>query len=188
MAKMKVFEYDSYEHYVECQTKANKDKILWTWVEPHDIEWVCNHKKSAEKILCHGTRNGYEQILFLRQFPDAEIIGTEISDTAEYFDMTVHHDFSKPKSEWINKFDIVYSNSFDHSYDPKKTILTWLDQLNETGKLYLEFCEYWAKESSASDPVEANWDEIEKFLNELCTVNTIHTVDNLKRFFVCCKK
>ena len=46
-----------------------------------------------------------------------------------------------PREEWIGKADIVYSNSFDHSNDPKKTIEAWRDQLNETGSIYLEYNE-----------------------------------------------
>jgi hypothetical protein len=55
--------------------------------------------------------------------------------------MTVQHDFSIPKEEWIGKADIVYSNSFDHSNVPEKTIQTWKNQLNKSGRIYLEYSE-----------------------------------------------
>ncbi len=88
-------------------------------------------------VLCHGTRNAREQEYFKNLLPFAEIIGTEISYTAAEFPMTEQHDFHEPQDKWLNKFDIVYSNSFDHSYDPEKCINTWKDQLSSNGSLYI---------------------------------------------------
>ena len=52
--------------------------------------------------------------------------------------MTVQHDFHEQKKEWVDHFDILYSNSFDHSYDPWKCIKTWGDQLKQGGWAFLE--------------------------------------------------
>lgn len=138
---MRIYEHKSYDEYVEWQTKINKEKLNWVYAREHAIKKICEDKKAASFIICHGTRNGGEMKLFLNHFPYTYIIGTEISDTATQFENTVQHDFSIPKKEWIGKADIVYSNSFDHTNDPKKTIETWRDQLNETGTLYLEYNE-----------------------------------------------
>jgi len=138
---MKIYEHKSYEEYVESQTKVNKSKIKWVYAKEHAIKKICEHKKEASFIICHGTRNGGEMRFFLKHFPNTYIIGSEISDTADQFENTIQHDFSMPREEWIGKADIVYSNSFDHSNDPKKTIETWRDQLNETGSIYLEYNE-----------------------------------------------
>jgi hypothetical protein len=87
-------------------------------------------------------------------------VGTEISDTATQFPMTVQHDFTIPKEEWLGKFDIVYSNSFDHTINPEKTINTWANQLSPTGTLYLEYSEEQS-EGSYGDPLDATAKEIE---------------------------
>ena len=90
-----------------------------------------------------------------------KIIGTEISHTADKYQMTIQHDFHEVKDEWINKFDIIYSNSFDHSYDPVKCLNTWKDQLSESGSLYLEHC--WQPKhniSRLSDPLEISKEEL----------------------------
>ena len=142
MEFMKIYPHKSYEAYVKAQIKVNKQKLGWVNVRPRVItDLICkDYKKVADFIICHGTRNGKEQKWFKREFPEAYIIGTEISYTAKHFTMTIQHDFSEPKKQWIGKADIVYSNSFDHSFDPDKTIQTWRDQLKpDIGKIYLVF-------------------------------------------------
>lgn len=68
----------------------------------------------AKTVLCHGTRNEKEQKLFLKKYPNAEIVGTEISHTAKDFPLTVQWDFHDIKDEWIGKFFIFFKgrNSF----------------------------------------------------------------------------
>ena len=160
---MKVFNYRNYEHYKTSQTRTNKEKLDWIYARENVIDVICKDKKKAENIICHGTRNGAEQKYFKRFFPNAYIIGTEISDTASQFPMTVEHDFSIQKDEWINKFDIVYSNAFDHSIDPEQTLITWKNQLVHNGRLYLEYAESQSICNDA-DPLDASKQEIYNLL------------------------
>ena len=39
----------------------------------------------------------------------------------------------KEKKEWIDFFDFVYTNSLDQSYDPRKALEIWLDQIKKNG-------------------------------------------------------
>ena len=139
---MKIYKYKNYAQYVEEQTKANKIKLGWTYVKRPVIDSICSNYSSLRTedgvvksnedpsfIICHGTRKGTEQKLFKINYPNAEIIGTEISDTATLFRMTIQHDFTIPIEEWIGKADIVYSNSFDHTIDP---VEVW-DMIIENG-------------------------------------------------------
>lgn len=139
---MRIYEHKSYEEYVEAQTKINKSKITWVYANPEKIKKICEENPDCKFVICHGTRNGAEQKYFKKHLPNAEIIGTEISDNAETFEMTVQHDFSIPKEEWIGKADIVYSNALDHSNVPEKTIQTWKNQLSKSGRIYLEYSEH----------------------------------------------
>jgi hypothetical protein len=157
---MKICSYKNYEEYVEWQTKTNKIKLNWVYAKKHAIDKICADKKEAKFIICHGTRNGKEMQMFLDNFPDCYIIGTEISNTANSFPHTIQHDFTFPKNEWIGKADIVYSNSLDHTIDPHKTIQTWRDQLNPTGTLYIEYNEGQSV-GNLSDPLDATLQEIE---------------------------
>lgn len=162
---MKIFKYKDYDHYKEAQTRTNKAKLDWIYARESVIKVICKDKATASNIICHGTRNGAEQQYFKKHFPNAYIIGTEISDTAEKFPMTVQHDFTHEKEEWIAKFDIVYSNAFDHSIDPEKTITTWKNQLTETGRLYLEYAESQSICNDA-DPLDATKEEIKNLIKK----------------------
>ena len=122
---MRVYEYKDYDDYVEAQTWTNKEKLTWRYVKPHTIKRICEHKPYPAFIICHGTRNGTEQKYFKDNYPNAYVIGTEISETATQFPMTLHHDFTFPIEKWIGKADIVYSNSFDHTIDPEKIIANY---------------------------------------------------------------
>jgi len=161
----RIYEYKDYTEYVEWQTKTNKKKINWVFARKSVIDQLSKLKPDAKNIICHGTRNGAEQKYFLENFPKAYIIGTEISDTATSFDMTVQHDFMEQRQEWIEKFDIVYSNSFDHTIQPKETLAVWKQQLNKNGHLFLEYSE----EQSVcipQDPLDAELSEIIEWMIE----------------------
>jgi len=167
---MKIYTYRDYDHYVEMQTEANKKKIDWRYVKPETVKRIVDHFRKnfdgdPKAIICHGTRNGGEQQFFQGHFPNAEIVGTEISETAEQFPMTVQWDFTKQKDEWIGKHDIVYSNSFDHSIDPEETLRVWTEQLTPNGILYIEYSEQQS-ESSAYDPLDATNKEVVKMIRD----------------------
>lgn len=159
----KIYKYKDYEEYVEWQTKTNKSKITWTFVREDVINKLAKLSPDAKNIICHGTRNGTEQKHFLKNFPNAYIIGTEISDTATQFEMTVQHDFMEQREEWIEKFDIVYSNSFDHSIRPEDTLAVWKQQLNQNGHLFLEYSEQQS-ECIPQDPLDAKLSEVERWV------------------------
>lgn len=164
---MKIYKYSNYEEYVNAQIEANIKKNNNIWVQLETIEKIKSMQDKATYILCHGTRNGAEQKFFKKFYPDAIVIGTEISHTATTFEMTIQHDFHDYKEEWINKFDIVYSNSFDHSYDPTKSLSTWRDQIKGSGKLYLELMLDIDNRSSKSDPLEINENELKELIYSL---------------------
>lgn len=164
---MKIFEYPSYEAYVAAQVKANKAKVgKIVYVQEQTILSICRYHKSInlpiDNILCHGTRDGSEQGFFAKAVPTATlIIGSEISDNAISFPMTIQHDFNKVKDSWIGNFDIVYSNSFDHSITPHDTIKVWMNQLKPDGRLYIEWSETQNNGGVIeSDPLNASHKEM----------------------------
>tara|TARA_Y100001963_G_scaffold155802_1_gene247870 strand:+ start:8035 stop:8613 length:579 start_codon:yes stop_codon:yes gene_type:complete len=150
---MKVYPYKDYKEYVDIQTKINKEKLSWVYVYKETIQKICNVRPKAKRILCHGTRNGAEQKMFM-DILGCYAIGSEISDNAYQFEHTIQWDFTEPREEWINSFDIVYSNSFDHTIDPYKTLQTWKEQLKDDGMLCIEYSENQSVGSEA-DPLDA---------------------------------
>ena len=158
---MKIFEYDSYGEYVRFQTAANKKKINNVFVRESTIKGIKSQFPSAQSILCHGTRNGAEIKFFQRSYgKDATVLGTEISDTATNYANTVQWDFMKSNPEWVGKYDIVYSNAFDHCTDPEHTLKVWSDQIKENGRLFIELAlGKKHNNSTATDPLEYSKEE-----------------------------
>lgn len=134
-------EYKDYDEYVAIQISGNKEKIGLTWVVEENIEFLSHYLleklKTVEAGICHGTRRGQEQNWFSGKL-NASIFGTEISDTATEFPNTIQWDFHEVKPEWLGKFDFIYSNSFDHSYDPEKCLNAWMSCLKEGGLCIIE--------------------------------------------------
>lgn len=143
-----LFEYQDskgqfdYNKYKQIQTEGNKRKINNVWVIEENVAFLAQYIKDKknghpEFGLCHGTRRGKEQKWF-RKYLNCEVIGTEISDSANQFSNTIQWDFHETKEEWKNSVDFIYSNSFDHSYNPKKCLDAWMSCLNEDGICIIE--------------------------------------------------
>lgn len=166
---MKIWKYKDEKEYRQHQYKANAEKIDRIWVQDFDIEYIAISMRSkaidVKSVLCHGTRNGAEQRYFKKFFPNLkEVIGTEIAPTAKDFEDTIRHDFQKVHDQLIGRFDIVYSNSLDHSRNPLETLKIWGNQLknNHRSVMWLDVVfNHHVNSSSASDPIE--WDSQEEF-------------------------
>jgi SAM-dependent methyltransferase len=134
--------------YRREQEKGNRAKITQIWTSEPNLKFICQWLSDrglvAKFILCHGTRNGFEQRIFKEAF-QCEVIGTEISPTASQFPMTVQADFHEPNPAWDGRADIVYSNSLDHAYDPAKALRAWAQSVRDGGVIILE-------KASDSDP------------------------------------
>jgi hypothetical protein len=130
-----------YERYKQVQAAGNKEKIGQVWATEDNIaflsEYFAKHLGTIKFGLCHGTRQGKEQAWF-KQHLDCEVLGTEISDTATQFPDTIQWDFHEVKPEWIDAVDFVYSNSFDHSYDPERCLRAWMSCVKSGGLCVLE--------------------------------------------------
>lgn len=164
---MKVYQYRDYDHYKEKQIAANRQKINRVWCSKCTVEHLRKIYPDAKTILCHGARNGTEVRWFKELYPDAEVIGTDISPTANDYDDMVEWDFNEVKEEWIGKFDLIYSNSFDHTYDPKKCLETWTGQVSENGVLCVELMVDDNNKSTEMDPLQINQHEFIMLLEEL---------------------
>jgi hypothetical protein len=130
-----------YAAYKRIQTEGNRLKLDQVWVREDNIALLAAYIRSLipspEFGICHGTRRGKEQEWF-RHYLGCEVIGTEISGTAELFPHTIQWDFHEVKPEWIKAADFIYSNSFDHSYDPEKCLNAWMRCLKKGGLCILE--------------------------------------------------
>ena len=161
----KIYKYKNYDEYKDTQIFFNKQKINKVWADENTLKILSNFLKEnikSEKIkgLCHGSRNGFEQKCFINEIPNVEVIGTDISETANDYDNSIVHDFHDEKKEWIENFDFVYSNSLDQSYDPEKALNTWINQVKKDRYVIIEHSDQHGVISSGKmDPfgVEANF-------------------------------
>lgn len=126
-----------------------------TSIDDGDIQmlsgWLCDNISPLARGLCHGTRNGKEQKLF-KEFTGAQVLGTDISPTATQFPDTIQHDFHEIKSEWIDHFDFIFSNSYDHSYNLEYCIKQWFRCLRPGGICILEHSNGYV-DAKESDPI-----------------------------------
>jgi hypothetical protein len=146
------------KEYFELQTKTNETKRTRVFASEENIDFICGfiRKRFNDKpinLLCHGTRSGFEQKMFRKYLPaNSEVIGSELSPSAFGYTDTVVWDFNVLNPDWENKFDVLYSNSHDHSLNLRETLQVWLSSLNKTGFIILEhsIAHEWFKKSEPS--------------------------------------
>ena len=167
---MKIYsEYKSYQEYVDIQTETNKEKIEVVWVMQEEVIQLSNYivdKYSDEihYVMCHGARNGTEVKYFTESLPDNWIVeGNDISDTANAYGLH-QWDMQYCYEGWKQKFTIQYTNSFDHVYDPQKTINSFMKQCATGGSVFIQWTENLNNEPIASDPLSISLSE----LSEMC--------------------
>jgi hypothetical protein len=161
-------EFD-YEAYRRVQTSGNHRKLRAQWVDEDSIRWLSDLILTLivqpKFGLCHGTRQGLEQKWFAK-YLECEVLGTEISDTATQFPNTIQWDFHDVKPEWLDKADFVYSNSWDHSYDPHKLFPAWMSCVRPGGICILEHSGQHVNVTEL-DPLGMTVQEMVAFLDHL---------------------
>lgn len=166
--KTGLYKYSDYNEYKQSQIEGNLRKLDCVWASEENIKMLADHIKQHVPDLkfgiCHGTRRGEEQALF-RKILNIEVIGTEISPTATQFPNTIEWDFHDVKDEWINNVDFIYSNSFDHSYDPQKCLDAWMSCIKPNGLCILEWTECHAV-ATKTDPFGGNRQMYEELINK----------------------
>ena len=138
-----LYEYNSYDEYRKTQIDHNIRKLSKVWADDKTLDRVAEKALSIKtgeiiKGICHGTRNGFEQNYLTSNFERIHAIGTDISESAREFPLSFVWDFHERKTEWVNSFDFVYSNSLDQAWNPKKAITSWLEQINSSGTVIIE--------------------------------------------------
>lgn len=181
---MKIYKYKNYSEYVNCQKEANARKSANVWAVEENIKFLAdyiNKNIEAKTGLCHGTRGGYEQAWFRKYIPDCVVIGTEIGDASAKY--TMQWDFNQYHPDLENNFDFIYSNSFDHAFNPMETIKIWFEQLKSGGYIFLEYDKRQehtgeiSKSVNKTDPVSITIDElitlIPAWLDYKCKISVI---------------
>tara|TARA_Y100000401_G_C8299579_1_gene213262 strand:- start:31 stop:762 length:732 start_codon:yes stop_codon:yes gene_type:complete len=134
-----------YESYVENQKILNSKKFGVGCNDGIEVfekikEEVLNRNSEPTFGLCHGVRSGWENKTLGEQL-NCKVIGTEIGDKFGHPEITIQWDMHEIKDEWIGKCDVIYTNSFDHSYDPIYALNQWSKCLKKTGIIVTQFTE-----------------------------------------------
>ncbi len=141
-AAMQLTRFTSYEQYIETQCRVTASKPKSVWMTATDVEAVAaavrRHVPGAQAGMCHGVRNGWEAHA-LRAALAIDVYGTEIADVAKALPYLIQWDFHEDRPDWVGRFDFVYSNSLDHSYDPKKAVDCWMRSLQPQGVCILHW-------------------------------------------------
>lgn len=165
--------YPDYAAYRDVQVAGNKAKLRMQFVKESHIAILADYLSvtlgQVRFGICHGTRRGAEQAWFRAHLPgEPEVIGTEISDTASDFAHTVQWDFHEPNPDWTGRADFVYSNSWDHAYDPDAAFSAWIDALRPGGMLLLDYTKGQTPEAAnALDPFGVTHEALVKRLEAL---------------------
>lgn len=171
---MKQYKHKDYKEYVEAQVDKNERKIKNVWVNKGELISLSKQiKKCIPNIsfgICHGVRNSWE-VKVLRQLLGIHIIGTEISPSATNFKNTIQWDFHKLKDEWINSVDFIYSNSFDHSYDPSKCLDVWMKCIKKhKGICFIHWMSTNVNKVDAADCFAGSLKEYRELFNKKYTI------------------
>ncbi|NJD06557.1 MAG: hypothetical protein FIA97_08660 [Methylococcaceae bacterium] len=172
---MKLYRYQNqkgnfdYERYRAAQVAGNKEKLHANWCDERCIKslagYILRNVSNVSFGLCHGARRDHEQRWF-REVANIEVIGTEISDTATQFPNTIQWDFHEVKEEWLGGVDFIYSNAYDHSYDPNKLFNAWFSCLKLGGLCILEYTKpgHQDEQVTEMDPFGLSIEELVHFI------------------------
>ena len=163
---MDLYQYESYDEYKKLQIECNRKKHDSVWAKEKYIKEICKYLKGSKRGLCHGVRTGKEVEYFLKYLPKCKIIGTEISPSVMGFKNILVWDFHEIKKDWIRKFNFIYSNSLDHSYNPTKALLNWLKCLKKNGIMIIEHTKRH-EESTKYDPFGTNFSELRVYIDHI---------------------
>jgi SAM-dependent methyltransferase len=161
-----LYEYPDYDTYRAVQTAGNKAKLKRQFVKESHVVTLSRAIDAAIGPvtfgLCHGTRRGLEQAWFSSHLAgNPHVLGTEISDTATEFPNTVQWDFHDPNPDWLGRADFVYSNSWDHAFDPARAFAAWMESLRPGGWLLLDHNRNQSPESAnALDPFGVTYERL----------------------------
>ncbi len=175
---MELYEHTNYDFYVAVQRKLTRRKTdsgkkYFSWCDEEMMSWVNErlhtYKSNIETILCHGCRCGTEVDVLTRLNPTAKVFGTDIYGEAFKFDRTYFRemDWDTVPEEWMNYFDVIYSNSIDHSRHPIDTLLAWKSELKSDGICYISF--YWGRGVSREDCFQLDRTRPMDEINEICS-------------------
>ena len=155
---VRIWKYANYKEYVSSQVKRWKSQRKK--VKPFEyyknivrplFDFVDKDKIST--VICQGVRNDNEVQCMRKIFKKSTVYGTDIS--YESHAQNIYRlDFSKCPEDWGKKFDLLFSNSIDHSYIGEDILKEWVRITR--GYMIIQFA---GSSPRPSDPFSVDSDE-----------------------------
>jgi len=157
---METYEHKNYEWYTAVQKKLTAKKTdhgnsSLSWIDEEGLvvvnKLIHSHVNDIKVVVCHGCRSGVEVDVLQRLNPDARVFGTDLYGEAYKYNRTYFRemDFDDVPPEWVGYFDVIYSNSIDHSRNPINTLMAWKSELKNNGICFVNF--HWGRGVSRED-------------------------------------
>lgn len=168
----RLFRYPDYQTYRDVQQEGNRRKRGWQFVPRSHVDLCAGFiDETVGPVvfgICHGTRSGAEQAWFAEALNgQPEVIGTEISETAHEYPNTVQWDFHDPNPDWERRADFVYSNSWDHAFEPLRAFASWLQSLRPGGVMLLDHTNgHFPRNVNKLDPFGIQRRRLQELLDE----------------------
>lgn len=123
--------------YEEAQIERSRAKFGYCKVPLADVQRYHAHLGPVLPVCCLGVRNGQELDRFRAVWvPWGQVLGVEINPDCQRPDVRVSS-FDDLPAQWMGQFGLVFSNSLDHSQDPRVTVRIWQGLLRVGGTLIL---------------------------------------------------
>ena len=127
--------------YQNAQIKRHEAKANKKRKEEHYLSCVKNISHLVQKesdMICLGTRNNHERDVFRKGLSsfNVKVYSLDISplSKADYI-----MDFNDMPNDWNNRWDILFSNSLDHSIDATEVFYKWIDIIKKDGIMVIGF-------------------------------------------------
>jgi len=134
--------------YQDAQIKRHKAKANKKRKEEHYLGCVNRISHLVQKesdMICMGTRNNHERDVFEKGLSDfnVKVYSLDISplskDISPLSKADYVMDFNDMSNDWNNKWDMLFSNSLDHSIDATEVFYKWIDITKPNGILVIGF-------------------------------------------------
>ena len=117
--------------------KSSKKRKSLFYREVSEVILTSHDVDKQKTMLALGSRNNHERDCF-KNYLHCRVFSSDISPASKT-DFII--DFNFMPDEWKDKWDIIYSNSIDHTINPTKSYKDWLACLKLGGLLVIGFLE-----------------------------------------------
>lgn len=93
-------------------------------------------EKKYKNMICLGSRNNWEKTILKKYLDSLEIFDLDICEKSNC-DYT--YDFQKLPDSFLEKWNIIFTNSLDHSINPIETVNYWYNYLSKNGLLIIGY-------------------------------------------------